>query len=484
MDNQHPNQIIEDLYIKEKKSILNIAETLNLSYSKVYSYLNDKDLIRRKKPKYDKLFFEKLENYYYNEKLSLKEIAIKLNLNNGKVVKKILNDNNYKLRKTDSEILLNKIGGKDNLFNLYIKENKSPQEIANMYNSTIGRINILIKKFDFQKEEVKMKESWKRNYTKACYEKYKVEFPFQNKEYLDYVNKIARDKYDVPKNIFQSEIVKEKSRKTIKRKYNVSHYSKTKTFKKEIKETLRKNELKKYTSLGKKVLINNKEFKDFLDENPKKYSLIELSILFGCSTKSLRTIISQTFPKKSFMDIRKKYLKIKESKWETLFKLFLKDYFPDLNYSFQERNILDKKEIDFYIPELNLGIEINPLYTHKYKNNSIGKDFYYHINKTKEALEKNIKLIHVWEHDFNDLNIIKESIKSNILLIDNKYISKDKYTKEEVEREYKIIDFYYLYYYLDKNDLNIKKIITKEKLKKIDSYGFIVTSGVWEVQRM
>ena len=228
------------------------------------------------------------------------------------------------------------------------------------------------------------------------------------------------------------------------------------------------------------------KFKEFLNKNIKKYSLIELSILFGCSTKSLRTIISQSYPKQSFIEVRNKYLKTVESKWETLFKQFLNLNFPDLNYYMNDRSILEGQEIDFFFPEINIGIEINPLYTHKYNEdkNKAGKPFNYHIEKTKKAKSKGVKLIHVWEHDFDDLNLIKYAITSKIKIIKNKYISKDKYSENEITKNYKIIDSLYLYYYLDKKDLKFKSIITKEKLNKINSYGFIVTSGVWEVQRL
>lgn len=57
MDNQHPNQTIEDLYLIEKKSMLNIAKILNLKYGEVYHYLNQRDLIRRKKKFFDEAFF-------------------------------------------------------------------------------------------------------------------------------------------------------------------------------------------------------------------------------------------------------------------------------------------------------------------------------------------------------------------------------------------------------------------------------------------
>ena len=72
---------------------------------------------------------------------------------------------------------------------------------------------------------------------------------------------------------------------------------------------------------------------------------------------------------------------------------------------------IDRQEIDIYIPELNLGFEFNGLFWHSelYKSNE------YHQNKTFLCEKNGIRLIHVYEDDFdNKLDIIKSLIK-NIL---------------------------------------------------------------------
>jgi hypothetical protein len=67
------------------------------------------------------------------------------------------------------------------------------------------------------------------------------------------------------------------------------------------------------------------------------------------------------------------------------------------------------KEIDIFLPELNLGFEYNGLYWHSelYKNSK------FHLQKTKYFLERSINLIHIWEDDWLFKNKIQKSIISN-----------------------------------------------------------------------
>jgi hypothetical protein len=70
-------------------------------------------------------------------------------------------------------------------------------------------------------------------------------------------------------------------------------------------------------------------------------------------------------------------------------------------------NYRDKFEIDIYLPELNIGFEFNGLWWHSdlYKSNN------YHLDKTTYFKNIGIKIIHIWEDDWD---IRKEIIKSQI----------------------------------------------------------------------
>ena len=83
-----------------------------------------------------------------------------------------------------------------------------------------------------------------------------------------------------------------------------------------------------------------------------------------------------------------------------------------------DRKILNGKELDIYLPDLNLAFEFNGLYWH----NELYKDKNYHINKTNLCEKKEIHLVHVWEDDW----FLKQDIVKSMIL------NKIKKTKEKI----------------------------------------------------
>ena len=68
-------------------------------------------------------------------------------------------------------------------------------------------------------------------------------------------------------------------------------------------------------------------------------------------------------------------------------------------------------EIDIYLPELNLGFGFNGVYWHS----SQYKDKNFHSDKSKFFSERGIRLIHIWEDDWNTKSeIIKSQVKNLI----------------------------------------------------------------------
>ena len=81
----------------------------------------------------------------------------------------------------------------------------------------------------------------------------------------------------------------------------------------------------------------------------------------------------------------------------------------------------DVLEIDIYLPDLKLGFEFNGLYWHsdKYKKKN------YHLEKTKHFKDRGIRLIHIWEDDW-DLrsDIIKSQIKNWLGLTESRIFAR------------------------------------------------------------
>lgn len=83
-----------------------------------------------------------------------------------------------------------------------------------------------------------------------------------------------------------------------------------------------------------------------------------------------------------------------------------------------ERQILDGKELDIYIPEKNIGIEFNGLKWHS--DWFAGKGPNYHIEKTNGCNKKGIGLIQIFEDEYvSNKTIVESKIKHILKISDN-----------------------------------------------------------------
>lgn len=96
------------------------------------------------------------------------------------------------------------------------------------------------------------------------------------------------------------------------------------------------------------------------------------------------------------------------SKGEVALYEFIKEILPNEEVE-QNPRILNLKEIDVFISSKRIGFEFNGLYWH---SDALGKDEYYHIGKTEVAKEKNIELIHIFEHQWK----FKEDLVKDYIL--------------------------------------------------------------------
>ncbi len=91
-------------------------------------------------------------------------------------------------------------------------------------------------------------------------------------------------------------------------------------------------------------------------------------------------------------------------------------------------NYRDRYEIDIYIPSLSIGIEFNGLYWHSdiYK----GKD--YHNTKSKYFGDRGIRIINIWEDDWNEKSDIIKSQIRHVLNLTKKRVFARKCTIREI----------------------------------------------------
>ena len=99
----------------------------------------------------------------------------------------------------------------------------------------------------------------------------------------------------------------------------------------------------------------------------------------------------------------------------------------NISFTKNDRSVIKHYELDFYINEYNLAIEFDGLYWHSEEH----KERYYHLNKTLACEEQNIRLIHIFEDEWN---FKKDIVKSMILAACGKFERKIFARKCEVKR--------------------------------------------------
>lgn len=111
----------------------------------------------------------------------------------------------------------------------------------------------------------------------------------------------------------------------------------------------------------------------------------------------------------------------------------------------RDRQLLDGKEIDIYLPDYKIGIEYNGNYWHSYPV----KDMKYHQDKSIQAAKVGIRLIHIFEYEWKDSKI-QEKIKNYLYdivksdSIDRVYARNTVVSEISSAEQYKFQDKYHL----------------------------------------
>lgn len=114
------------------------------------------------------------------------------------------------------------------------------------------------------------------------------------------------------------------------------------------------------------------------------------------------------------------------------------------------RNYKNKYELDIYLPEINLGIELNGIWWHSENY----KDKNYHYEKTEYFKKLGIRVFHIWEDDWLTKSSIIESQLKHLLDLSQRRIWARKCKVRIIETE-ELRDF------LDKNHIQgfVKSIV-------------------------
>jgi SepF-like predicted cell division protein (DUF552 family) len=212
---------------------------------------------------------------------------------------------------------------------------------------------------------------------------------------------------------------KEKVSKTVKEKYGeeIEHYSQSKTVKQKklnnqlerIKSRYNNNnyEFISYdnseTELTLKHLVCNKQFSEQIIFIQQRYNL-DIELCVHCKTPGHILI----------------------SKGHNELIEYIKSIYNG-NIIINDRRQISKTELDIYLPDLKIALEFNGLYYH----NELKKTKTYHQDKTLLCNKNGIRLIHIWEDDWNNKKtILKSIIKSKLGYLSNKIYARQCIIKE------------------------------------------------------
>jgi hypothetical protein len=274
-------------------------------------------------------------------------------------------------------------------------------------------------------------------YKENCINKYGVENTFQ----LDYIKEKIKEtnlsKYGVEYHT-QSEEFKSKVKEIVINKYGVKNISQLE----DIKNKVKKTNLEKF---GSECIFNSIDYRsgNKIDNDKDHVSYLGKSIhLFKCEKGHNFEISNDNYygrirgntPLCTVCNPISENRSIKE---KDLFNYIKSIYNGEIISIFK-----DKFEIDIYLPELKLGIEFNGLYWHS----DVFLENNYHINKTNYFKNKNIKIIHIWEDDWDfKKDIVKSIIKNKINLTENKIFAR--------KCDIKIVDYKDCKLFLDNNHI-------------------------------
>lgn len=251
----------------------------------------------------------------------------------------------------------------------------------------------------------------------------------------------------------------DKAKETIKQKYGVDNVLRLSQFR-NTREYWQYRSIKLQKEYGYDI-----EY--IIDENGETKILVKN----GCNIHGDVVVSLSTFNNRTKLD-RKNYTVLCPicnplKKQETSIETIIKNILDDLNilYIQHDRNQINPYELDFYLPEYNIGIECNGIFWHSGEEN--GQRILQKYNLCKE---KNIKLLNFWEDEIHTKKDIIESYLSN-LCNKSKTIILENYIIKEIDDEpYK--NFIYENSLIENDNATIKLgLFINNDLKQVLSFN-------------
>lgn len=216
---------------------------------------------------------------------------------------------------------------------------------------------------------------------------------------------------------FSYKEIKDSAKETVKERYGVENVLSLGEFRK-TKETFRQKSVDLWKSRGLDIEYTDNDTIIVKNGCPK-HGDIELTLVdFNNRTRAGRINASGICPLCNPINYN--------SGEESALKFFLDD--NGIKYSCNDRSIIKPYELDFYIPEKKLAIEMNGIYFHSELH---GKPKQYHKMKTDMCENMGIRLIHIWEDNWKmKHDIVLSMLKSKLGIMSDRIFARNCAVKE------------------------------------------------------
>lgn len=202
-------------------------------------------------------------------------------------------------------------------------------------------------------------------------------------------------------NAFKSPEIKQKIRATNLERYGAELPLQNREIAEKMSKKMKESKRRKYGWLERKASLEK------LYEKNGKVHPKELEKVWGLSESNIYKFIrGQNL---------ESLVKLKTSWLEDSIEIFLKE--NGITFIKHDRKTIAPQELDFFIPEFNLAIEANDVFTHNSTLNSFGgepKDRKYHFNKSLACEKRGVRLIHIWDYEW--FNPQKKQILESMIL--------------------------------------------------------------------
>lgn len=270
---------------------------------------------------------------------------------------------------------------------------------------------------------------------KTCRKKYGVDSPLQSDQVRSQIKDSLLERHGVT-TPFLSTNIQEKARETWRQKYGADNPSKNKEVQNKIASSIRKkygaNTYAEAVNLSQEALLVLSD-KDQVESYLQQYGNVLAASKIGIDVTSFyRRLRSLGL---------EHYINRRSSQAESIIAATLDKL--GLFYERNSRRIIPPKEVDFYLPEYNLAIEVNGIYWHSSANQPDPK---YHHNKWLGCREKGVTLLSYTDTEiYEKLNIIAAKLRY-MASVNKKVIGarQCKVSAISKEDEFQFLDDYHL----------------------------------------